>query len=85
MGAWGALNLIKSNRYGLLGNYAIMLAGVLFLAGGTFLFERQMISGLSWVVAIGMGAYLVYIPNGSVFFDRVLASTNYVGTAVFAI
>ena len=85
MAALAGLNLIKSNRYGLLGNYAIMLAGVLFLAGGTFLFDQQMISGLSWVVAIGMGAYLVYIPNGSVFFDRVLASTNYVGTAVFAI
>jgi len=37
------------------------------------------------MILIGLGSYLAYVPYGSVLFDRLIASTQVVGTAVFAI
>lgn len=85
MGALAALNLIKNNRYGLIGAYAIMVTGLILMGGSTFLLDREMITGFQWMVLIGIGAYLAYVPYGSVLFDRLIASTRVVGTAVFAI
>ena len=79
------LNLIKDNRRGLMGAFVIMTFGVLLMAGGTLLFDRGMISGLTWMILSGLGLYLAYVPYGTVLFDRMIASTRTVGTAVFAI
>jgi hypothetical protein len=40
---------------------------------------------MAWVMLLGLGAYLAYVPFGSVLFDRLIASTRVAGTAVFAI
>ena len=37
------------------------------------------------MVLIGLGAYLAYVPYNTLFFERMMASTRFVGTAVFAI
>ena len=37
------------------------------------------------MILTGLGAYLTYVPFGSVLFDRLIASTRAVGTAVFAV
>ena len=37
------------------------------------------------MVLVGLGSYLAYVPYGSILFDRMMASTGTVGTAVFAI
>ena len=37
------------------------------------------------MILVGLGAYLSYVPFGSVLFDRIVAATRTVGTAVFAI
>jgi hypothetical protein len=37
------------------------------------------------MILTGLGAFLAYVPYGSVLFDRIIASTRVVGTAVFAI
>jgi hypothetical protein len=85
MAAMAALNLIKDNRLGLLGVYATMTSGVALLGVGTLLFDAGYLSGLAWMVLVGLGSYLAYVPYGSVLFDRLMASTRFVGTAVFAI
>ncbi|MDP7206249.1 MAG: DUF5690 family protein, partial [Pirellulaceae bacterium] len=41
--------------------------------------------GLWWMILIGFGAYLAYVPFGAVLFERIMASTKAAGTAVFAI
>jgi len=41
--------------------------------------------GLWWMILIGFGAYLAYVPFGAVLFERIMASTRAAGTAVFAI
>lgn len=79
------LFLIKNNRLGLLGAFTIMGIGAILLGAGTWLFDAGKITGLQWMISIGLGSYLAYVPFGSVLFDRIIATTRTVGTAVFAI
>lgn len=81
----GLLFLIRNNRWGLIGTYAIMIIGLLILGGSTWAMENNRIDGFWWMTLVGLGAYLAYVPYGSVLFDRLMASTHVVGTAVFAI
>jgi hypothetical protein len=79
------LVVVRDHRAGLSGAYAIMAAGTIILGGATLGFDRGHIDGFWWMVLTGLGVYLAYVPYGSVLFDRLMASTRFVGTAVFAI
>ncbi len=48
-------------------------------------FELGYIQGVGWMILSGLGAFLAYVPIGSVLFDRVIATTRFRGNAVFAI
>lgn len=85
MAALAALGLMRSNRVGLGGAFGIMIAGLLLMGFSTLLHDAGAIGGRLWMALIGLGAYLAYIPFGSVLFDRLMASTKTAGTAVFAI
>jgi hypothetical protein len=85
MGALALLNLIKNNRWGLIGTFTVMAGGTALMGVGTLLFDMKQISGFSWMTLVGLGSYLAYVPYGSVLFDRLIASTRVAGTAVFAI
>ncbi len=85
MGVLGLLNLVKDNRRGLLCAFGIMTGGVILLGGSTALLQAGMISGFWWMTLTGLGSYLAYVPYGSVLFERLMASTRVMGTAVFAI
>ena len=37
------------------------------------------------MILVGIGSYLAYVPYGSILFDRIIAKTHVIGTAVFAI
>jgi MFS family permease len=76
---------IRDNFWGLFAAFAMMLSGVISMGVSTMLFDQGLISGLSWMVIVGIGSYLAYVPYGSILFDRMMASTRVVGTAVFAI
>jgi len=79
------LNLIKDNRRGLAGAFAVMTAGMAVLGASSILLDAGMISGFWWMTLVGLGSYLAYVPFGSMLFDRLIASTRFAGTAVFAI
>ncbi len=85
LAALAALNLIKDNRRGLIGAYAIMTAGVILMGVSTLLLDTGKIGGVWWMILVGLGSYLAYVPYGSVLFDRLIACTRVAGTAVFAI
>lgn len=85
MGAMALLNLVKDNRRGLIGAYVVMVSGLLILGVSTLLMQAKMINGFWWMTMTGLGSYLAYVPYGSVLFDRLMATTRFVGTAVFAI
>ena len=83
--AMASLNLVRDNRRGLAGAYAIMIGGAVMLLGGTWLFDQGLVDGATWMVLTGLGSYLVYVPFGSVLFDRLIATTGVAATAVFTI
>ena len=83
--ALAALVFVRNNRWGLVGAFAIMVTGTAMLGFGTLLLDAGRISGLTWMILTGLGVYLAYVPYGSVLFDRLIASSGIVGTAVFAI
>ena len=80
-----ALAFFKDNRWGLAGVFVIMTSGILMVVGATLAFQAGMLGGVPWMILIGLGAYLAYVPFGSVLFDRIIAETGTVATAVFAI
>jgi len=79
------LSFIKDNRRGLMAVFIIMAGGTLILGLSTILLKVGLISGFQWMVLVGLGAYLAYVPMGAIVFDRLIAATGTVGTAVFAI
>ena len=85
MAALASIYKIKGNRTALLGIHALMGAGTLIIGGATAAFYLGLISGAVWMVLLGVGLYLAYVPYGCVLFDRLIAATGAVGTAVFMI
>jgi hypothetical protein len=76
---------ITDNRRALLVIHGMMGLGTLLIALATALFDLGLLSGFQWMLAIGLGLYLGYVPYGCVLFDRLIATTRTVGTAVFMI
>ncbi|MAE31789.1 MAG: hypothetical protein CMO43_09420 [Verrucomicrobiales bacterium] len=85
MTALACLNLFRDHRYGLIAVFGVMLFGIVLMGTATLLHNMEKITGLWWMILIGTGAYLAYVPYGAVLFERVMASTKVAGTAVFAI
>lgn len=81
----GLLFLIRNNSAALLATFGLMMAGSFLMGAATLAFQAKIISGLAWMILIGLGAYLAYVPYGSVLFDRLIACTRATGTAVFTI
>ncbi len=81
----GLAFLVKGARRGLATVCLLMIAGMLVLGGSTLLYGAGKIGGETWMMVGGFGAYLTYVPFGSVLFDRIIAATRFTGTAVFAI
>ena len=79
------LNVFRENRLGLIAAFGVMSGGMVLMGVSTLLLDAGMISGFWWMTLIGLGSYLAYVPYGSLLFDRLIASTKVVGTAVFAI
>jgi len=79
------LYLVKNNKRGLLLTYVIMGTGALMVGAGTLLFDGGMIGPRTWMIVVGLGLYLGYVPYGCVLFDRMIAALGIVATAVFLI
>lgn len=81
----GLLYLVKNNRVGLLLTYVIMIAGSALIGIATLLFDAEAIGPKAWMMLVGLGLYLGYVPYGCVLFDRTIAALGVVATAVFLI
>lgn len=85
LGIVSLLFMVKDNRRALLAVFVVIAAGFLLIGVATLLHVRGTIDGFWWMTLIGLGGYMAYVPYNSVLFDRLMASTHFVGTAVFAI
>lgn len=81
----GLLYLVKNNRRGLIYTYLIMASGAALIGLGTVAFDAGLIPPMPWMILVGLGLYLAYVPYGCVLFDRTIAALEIVATAVFLI
>lgn len=81
----GCLNAIRSHRWALIAVYCVITIGFSMLGLATLAYQSQLISGYTWMVCLGLGLYLAYVPYGAVLFERMMAASRFTGTAVFAI
>ena len=85
MGALVPISWIRNNRVALMAVFGLLFLGCVLIGVSTLLLQMKAISGLTWMILVGLGGYLGYVPFNSVLFDRIVAATRTVGTAVFAI
>ncbi len=83
--ALAAIMAIKDNRRALKVLHGLMFAGALIITGSTALWQLELLDPALWMVAVGLGLYIGYVPYGCVLFDRLIATLGVVGTAGFMI
>ncbi len=76
---------ITDNRRAFFVIHGMMAGGTILIGLSTLAFDFGLIGGLPWMILLGVGLYLGYVPYGCVLFDRLIAATGAVGTAVFMI
>jgi Family of unknown function (DUF5690) len=81
----GALGIVQQARAGLVAVFAVMIAGLMTVGIASVLRDQGHLGPAGWMIAIGVGGYLAYVPFSSFLFDRIMAATRIAGTAVFAI
>lgn len=85
LGSLAAIYRIRDNRRAFFLIHWLMLGGTALIGASTFAFDRGLISGFWWMIFVGAGLYLAYVPFGCVLFDRLIAATKVVATSVFMI
>lgn len=81
----GATSGVRDRMRGLLTVFAVMTAGLGSIGASTLALDAGWIDGQAWMLCIGLGGYLAYVPFSSFLFDRIMAATRFAGTAVFAV
>jgi len=77
------LILVKSNIKAFMINHYIIIAGYVLALTSTLLFTHQMISALVWMISIGTGLYLSYVPFNALYFERMIATYKVKGNVGF--
>lgn len=80
-----SIMFIKNNRKALMVNHFIVGFGILLIGASTFAFQLELISAYLWMVAVGLGSYLGYVPFNCILFDRFIATYRTVANAGFLI
>lgn len=83
--ALGLVVVIRSDRRAFLLQLSLMLGGMAVILLSTLAFDVGALSGAWWMVCVGIGLYVAYVPPGCFLFDRLIGATRFAGTAVFMI
>ncbi|GAB2679761.1 DUF5690 family protein [Flavihumibacter cheonanensis] len=77
--------LVKKNFKALMLTHWIMGVGFLLSLLITIAYRQQAATTFYWMLGVGLGLYLVYIPFNSILFDRLIASFRVTGNVGFLI
>lgn len=77
--------IIRNNIAALTVNHIIIVIGFMLIGISTWIYSNNMINPSEWLILIGVGLYMGYVPFNSIFFDRLIASFRYAGTVGFLI
>jgi MFS family permease len=81
----GAVVFIKNSFKALMVAHVFILMGFIIAGVSTYYFSAQLLDPFWWMLLVGLGLYLVYIPFNSIFFDRLIAAFSMKGNAGFFI
>ena len=74
---------VKNNRWAFLMSQIAIIIGF-FIAGlSTYFFQQHYINGYNWMLLVGLGLYMGYIPFNSILFDRMIATFKLKGNVGF--
>lgn len=79
----GATFLIRSNRQAVLTHHWIILSGAVMVIAATFGFQTGAIGPMIWMIAVGAGIYVGYVPYNCILVDRMTAASSTAGNAAF--
>jgi hypothetical protein len=81
----GLTMYIRDNRSAFLSYHAIIVASLALVFIATLLFQKQLLPPAAWMILVGLGLYVAYVPFNSILFDRLLGSFQFPGNAGFLI
>ncbi|WP_297508490.1 DUF5690 family protein [uncultured Caulobacter sp.] len=80
---FGLTALIRDNRRAVLVYHVMIIVGAILVALATLAWQAHLLSPLWWMIAVGAGVYLGYIPYNAVLADRLTAALGLPGNAAF--
>ncbi|MEW6994735.1 DUF5690 family protein [Colwelliaceae bacterium MEBiC 14330] len=80
-----AMVMIKNNTAAFLANHGFILLGCVLMSVSTYGFEQNWLSGKAWMVWLGAGLYIAYIPYNCILFDRMISAVGSTANAGFLI
>jgi Family of unknown function (DUF5690) len=81
----GGSSGVRDRLRGMLTIFGVMTAGLCSIGLSTLALRVGWLNGQAWMICVGLGGYLAYVPFSSFLFDRIMAATRFAGTAVFAV
>ncbi|MEO0731951.1 MAG: DUF5690 family protein [Bacteroidota bacterium] len=76
---------IADNRRALRYYHVLIVASTVLILVATAAFTAGWLPGVYWMVAVGLGLYLGYVPLNAIYFDRLVGAFRQVATAGFLI
>lgn len=80
-----AVVVLKNSFKALMVAHIFILFGFIIAGTSTYFFTHQLLAPFWWMLWVGLGLYLVYIPFNSIFFDRLIAAFSMKGNVGFFI
>lgn len=77
------LILVKSNIRAFMINHYMVIAGYALALISTILFMYHVVGPFMWMVMVGTGLYLSYVPFNALYFERMIASYRIKGNVGF--
>jgi len=75
--------LIKNNFTALFFIKGLILVGFILIGFSTFAFRQNIIGPMAWMILVGSGLYLGYVPFNAFLFDRLIAAFRYASNVGF--
>lgn len=79
----GSMILIRNNRKAFIITHLIIIIGFLLAGISSWLFIHHFLSAFTWMMLVGMGLYMGYIPFNCLLFDRMIATFKHAGNVGF--
>lgn len=77
------LIIVKDNIKAFMINHYIIIGGYALALVATLLFQSHYINAVMWMILIGTGLYLSYVPFNALYFERMIASYKIRGNVGF--